>query len=1103
IVRQVAGATGTITGDGTLAGTGTVSGSGTVSVKDNQFAKDSSLTLSAKPSTVTAGDEVTLTAELSSTDGSVNDKPITFSVNGKEIGKATTDDGTATLETTASTSDWQYGDNTVTATFAGDMNLAASTGTATVTMDKLTPKISVSGQATGPTTVELDAATLDPAVANGKVEYAVNTTNTAPTDGWQEGTTFSGLTANTTYYFFARVTGSNDYADATSAGVAITTLPEITTTTLDDGTVGVAYEATLEANPAENVTWTISKGTLPDDLNLEGDKISGTPTKAGDYTFTVQVTTNGGVSATQELNLTIGKGTQAAPDAPTAESVSANSVTLKEIKGAEYGYTTGNEQSVPEDRWQSSTTFDKLEAGTTYTFYARYAGNNDYEVSPASKGTAITTLPEIITTTLDDGTVGVEYKATLEADSGENVTWTISKGSLPDGLMLNENTGVIFGTPKKAVTNHIFTVQAIAHGGARVTKELQLTIGKGAQNAPAAPTAESVSANSVTLQEIAGAEYGYTTGNEQSVPEDRWQSSTTFDKLEAGTTYTFYARLAKNDDYDASPASTGIAIATAPEASAVGINYAAETLSFAESLEVNTAEDFSDTAIGSGDSITTYIGKTLYVRVKATDKVPASAAVAVRIPARPDAPKLRVSNESIDGKHDGQITGVTAAMEYQKQGDTSWTACDGETITDLAPGTYEVRLKATENDFAGTPATVEIKTGAERTYTLNVTAPTFDSVTTGYAQPEAKAIAITSTGNSDATIDSVAVDSSDFAIAEGDKSVTAGGTNESWTIHPAADLAAGTYTATVTVTYDAGATATTAVSFTVNRPSSGGGGTITPPTYPPTVTEPDNGSVTTSPARPKQGETVTITPDPDEGYEVDNITVTDKNGKTIDVEKNTDGTYSFIQPSGKVTITVIYREAGEEPEPSALPFTDVSEGAWYIDPVRFVYSEGLMTGTSATTFSPNLTTTRGMIVAILYRMEGEPDLSGENLGVPFADVDANAYYSDAVYWARMNGIVSGYSSESFGPTDSITREQLAAILYNVAAYKGVDTSARNDLSAYTDSGHLSGWATDAMQWANAAGIANGMSATELAPKGNATRAQVAAMLQRYITNVIS
>ncbi|MDO4281428.1 MAG: S-layer homology domain-containing protein, partial [Peptococcaceae bacterium] len=277
--------------------------------------------------------------------------------------------------------------------------------------------------------------------------------------------------------------------------------------------------------------------------------------------------------------------------------------------------------------------------------------------------------------------------------------------------------------------------------------------------------------------------------------------------------------------------------------------------------------------------------------------------------------------------------------------------------------------------------------------------------------------------------------------------------------------------------------------------------------YETTVTQPEHGKISVD-KYVTEGENVTITVTPDDGYAVDSVSVKAKNGKSVDVTKNSDGTYSFTMPKSNVSITATLVESDEptpepQPEPSALPFTDVSEGAWYIDPVRFVYSEGLMTGTSATTFSPNLTTTRGMIVAILYRMEGEPDLSNENLGYPFADVDASAYYGDAVYWARLNGIVSGYTSERFGPTDSITREQLAAILYNYAEYKGVDTSARNDLSSYSDSGSISGWATDAMQWANAEGIVNGMTATELAPKGNATRAQVAAMLERYVKNVLA
>ncbi|MDO4281969.1 MAG: S-layer homology domain-containing protein, partial [Peptococcaceae bacterium] len=189
-----------------------------------------------------------------------------------------------------------------------------------------------------------------------------------------------------------------------------------------------------------------------------------------------------------------------------------------------------------------------------------------------------------------------------------------------------------------------------------------------------------------------------------------------------------------------------------------------------------------------------------------------------------------------------------------------------------------------------------------------------------------------------------------------------------------------------------------------------------------------NGKIAVDATSARKGATVRFTVTPDAGYSIDSVQVVDSKDKTITLTKNADGSYSFTMPKSLVTISATFTK-GATPEPSALPFTDVSAGAWYYDPVRFVYSEGLMTGTSATTFSPNLTTTRGMIVAILYRMEGEPDLSNENLGYPFADVDANAYYGDAVYWARMNGIVSGYSSDAFGPTDSITREQLAAILY--------------------------------------------------------------------------
>lgn len=140
-------------------------------------------------------------------------------------------------------------------------------------------------------------------------------------------------------------------------------------------------------------------------------------------------------------------------------------------------------------------------------------------------------------------------------------------------------------------------------------------------------------------------------------------------------------------------------------------------------------------------------------------------------------------------------------------------------------------------------------------------------------------------------------------------------------------------------------------------------------------------------------------------------------------------------------------------------------------------------------------------MSILYRLEGSPAMENEIWGYPFQDVDANAYYAAAVYWARKNGIVSGYSEELFGPNDTITREQMAAILYRYAQYRGYDTTARADLRGYTDAAQVGEWAQDAMSWANGEGLVTGTSATTLTPKGSATRGQVASILMRFCENV--
>lgn len=182
---------------------------------------------------------------------------------------------------------------------------------------------------------------------------------------------------------------------------------------------------------------------------------------------------------------------------------------------------------------------------------------------------------------------------------------------------------------------------------------------------------------------------------------------------------------------------------------------------------------------------------------------------------------------------------------------------------------------------------------------------------------------------------------------------------------------------------------------------------------------------------------------------------------------------------------------------SNLPFTDVNATNWYYDAVQYAYEKGMMNGTSTTTFSPNDTTTRGMIVTILHRMEGTPAA----VGTAFTDVPASQWYSDAISWASANGIVSGYGNGTFGPGDPITREQMAAILNRYATYKGYDTGTASSISGFSDASQVSSYAVEPMGWAVGNGLISGTGNNTLAPKGNATRAQVATILMRFCENI--
>ncbi len=282
-----------------------------------------------------------------------------------------------------------------------------------------------------------------------------------------------------------------------------------------------------------------------------------------------------------------------------------------------------------------------------------------------------------------------------------------------------------------------------------------------------------------------------------------------------------------------------------------------------------------------------------------------------------------------------------------------------------------------------------------------------------------------------------------------------------------------------------------------DRISSGGGDSD--PTY--SITLPSRvtgGELKLSRRYAEKGETVTLTAVPDEGYELDTLTVTDSKGKEIDLTHKGGNEYTFKMPAGRVEIEVSFREIEVE-----LPFTDVPEGAWYADAAAYVYEHGLMAGTSATTFAPDATTSRSMIATILWRMAGSPVV---NYAMDYTDVAQGQWYSEAIRWAASEGIVGGYGNGLFGTNDPITREQFAVMLYRFAQEQGYDVSIgeNTNILSYTDVADLSEYAISAMQWAVGAGIINGTGdGSTLSPQGQATRAQAAVMLMRFCEEYVT
>ena len=279
-----------------------------------------------------------------------------------------------------------------------------------------------------------------------------------------------------------------------------------------------------------------------------------------------------------------------------------------------------------------------------------------------------------------------------------------------------------------------------------------------------------------------------------------------------------------------------------------------------------------------------------------------------------------------------------------------------------------------------------------------------------------------------------------------------------------------------TDTYAASESAT--AEFATQRRSSSSGSSSSTTTNTVTVPSTKNGNVTVNPKTASKGTTVTVTVTPDKGYTLDKLTVTDKNGKSVSVTKKSDTQYTFTMPDGKVDVKATFTEVKDttpDTPDTSKSFVDVASSAWYADAVKYVTDKGLMNGTDDNQFSPNTSTTRGMLMTVLARYAGEDTTGGAT------------WYEKGMEWAKAKGV-----SDGTNPNADITREQLVTMMYRYAGSPKAD----GKLDSFSDAASVSTYAADAMQWAVANGIVNGSNG-KLNPQNNATRAEVAAILMRF------
>ena len=739
--------------------------------------------------------------------------------------------------------------------------------------------------------------------------------------------------------------------------------------------------------------------------------------------------------------------------------------------------------------------------------------------------------PAITTTTLPGGTVGTPYHHQLQATGGGFILWELFSGELPDGLTLKQTTGVISGTPTAEQTAQ-FTVRALNSVG-NDKKELSITI----TNAPAAEHTVTVTndgngtASASHAKAAAGTEIILTVTPANGYHFKEWQVESP-----AGLVITNNKFLMPSGDVevkaifekDAPPAPTEFTITVkTDENGTASASHAKAVVGTEITLTAMPKEGyhFKEWQVISGG-----------VTIKDDKFLMPSANVEVKAIFEEDAPPAPTEHTvTVTSGGNGTASASPAKAAAGTMISLTATPDKGYHLKEWQVES-PAGLVITNNKFTMPDTNVAIKAISEEDAPPAPTEFTITVKTDGNgtaSASHAKAVVgteirLTATPNKgyhfkewQVISGGVTIKDDKFTMPDGNVEVKAifekdappappefivtfdgnGGTpsvgsmtttNQKLTSLPSASRS-GSYSFDGWYTDKSGGTKiTTDTVFSANPTVyahwtyiGGGGGYNPPVTYYTLRFETGGGS---------------DIPSVREAYnayiDLSQYVPTWRGHTFIDwySERSLTNKVSGVYLTKDMTVYAGWR-VDENPNTGANPFTDVSEKDWFYSDVMFVYENGLMLGTSKALFSPHGTATRGMMATILWRMEGSPAPKGKN---SFTDVEAGKWYADAITWTAENGIFAGYGKDKFGPDDPITREQLAAIFYRYADYKGYDLTVKGNLDKFKDADKITDYAKTAMQWAVGSGLVKGKSGNLLDPQGTATRAEIAAMLHRFI-----